>query len=116
VSWHGRWQKLTLAIPALFSIALKVRWLPHGLDVVDPLRAPMDQTILAAFEWSDVFLILLWTASFVWSERPKYAMVLQVSSQEVGGQGNGDGSPVLFVSARRMTQASLVLYLGARCR
>ena len=55
------------------SLLLKVRWLPLG-------AAPGllgDETLLAVFEWCDVFFIMLWTYFWLKAHRPTWSVWLQ---------------------------------------
>ena len=51
---HTGRERLELGLPALLSVLSKLRWLPSAFPAT---FAPVDETLLAIVEWSDVFLI-----------------------------------------------------------
>jgi len=99
----GRWKAPSLLLPVLLSTMCKARWLFSHSEAL----APPDLTLPAIIEWSDVFLIVLWTARFVVMHRSQYSFGLVLSEDSKAAS-----SQLLFVPATTMTLVTAIYYFG----
>ena len=117
----------TLLCTLLLSLLCKLRFVTHAA----PSMVPQDQTILAIIEWcvrhalvmcllkyrmpdkvvwlphrSDVFLIIIWTVCFAWTQRgAAYTVALHTKSC-------GEESLLFFASSTAIMAVGAVLYVG----
>lgn len=97
-----RWRRCGLSVPLVLSLCSKVRW--------SSIYFPHDQTLLAVVEWSDVFLIMGWTAWFVYKERPGYEFSLQTASSPFANAPLA--SPIVSISLKTITYTAGCLFVG----
>lgn len=97
---------MVMHILSVVSLVCKLRFVPAvaGLQV----GAPMDQTLLAVVEWTDVFAIMAWTMYFLFKARPD-AKLSMGSGSSVYESGN---AVYLKISAFVMAIVVIVLFFG----
>lgn len=97
---HTGRERLELGLPALLSVLSKLRWLPSAFPAT---FAPVDETLLAIVEWSDVFLICIWTGSTVWTKRADYSCYIHSQLP---------ANPVCKLTARHLMYGVVGIYMG----
>lgn len=105
-SSHSICHSAVLHAFTLLSLVSKARYVPSqvGLNA----EAPMDQTLLALFEWTDVFAIMGWTVYFLFKSRPDSRASLGPSPSNPPSSDTTYGE----LSAFSMAITVLVLFFG----